>query len=399
MEFGKLTEYLNSLEARFGIPALDCKITRNHEVVFRHMSGFSDYAKKHPVSNRDLYGLYSATKVITMVAVMQLMESGKLGLYDELRRFLPEFANLRVADSFVLKLPLQFPIPWPGPDSPCHLAHSQIRIIDLMSMTSGLSYNLGAEILIKARADSHDKATTREMVAAMARMPLLYEPRTRWSYSLAHDVLAAVVEAVSGMRFGDYLLKNVFGPLGLTDFHFVVDAEQKKRISAQYVHDGGSGKNIPAPYDNATGFIRLTENYESGGAGLIASVDAYSAVIDALANGGIAANGHRLLQEDTIRLFSTNYLTGDMLKDFQTPGGDARKGYGYGLGVRVHIDPSTAKTPAGEFGWDGAAGAYVLIDPVNHISLFYAQQVTGLQQAFEIIHPEIRDLAYQAMGF
>lgn len=399
MNFEKLTQYLDQLEEKHGIPAIDCKITRNHDTCYRHMAGTSDYDKKVPVSDKDLYGLYSATKLITMVAVLQLIEKNKLGLYDRLSTYLPEYAHMRVADHFQLKLPLQFPIEWPGPSSPCHLAINPIRIIDLMSMTSGMSYHLSAEPIKKIQEASHYQASTREIIAAMAKMPLLYEPRTKWSYSLSHDVLGAVVEVVSGHRFGEYLHTNIFHPLGVTDFFFRLDDDNKKRLSAHYVNEGASGKKLQIPYNDAIGFLRLTEQYEGGGGGLIGSVDAYSSVIEALCNNGMGANGNRILQEETVRLFSTNYLTGDMLKEFQFAGGDARKGYGYGLGVRVHIDPTSAKTPMGEFGWDGAAGAFALVDPIHHISIFYAQHVTGLPLSFDVIHPTIRDLAYEAMGF
>ena len=399
MDFKKLTIFLDQLESSYGIPSTDCKITKDHLTIYRHQTGYADYEKKRPVSNQDLYGLYSATKLITMVAVLQLIENKKIGLDDELRLYLPEYANMRVADHFELKLPLQFPIPWPDSSSPSHQAKQQIRIVDLMSMTSGMSYNLSADPIIEVKKASHNLATTRDVVAAMAKMPLLYEPRSKWSYSLSHDVLAAVVEVVSGERFSDYLNKHVFLPLGITDFYFSINQENKQRLSAHYVHDGGTGRSNPVPYDDASAFIRITDNYESGGAGLIGSVDAYSAVIDALCDNGFGANGGRILQKESVSLFSKNFLDANMLADFQTAGGEARKGYGYGFGVRVHMDASTAISPVGEFGWDGAAGAYALVDPINHISIFYAQHVTGLPQSFSKIHPIIRDLAYEAVGF
>ena len=131
-----------------------------------------------------------------MTAVLQLVEQGKLGLYDNLTNYLPEFGCLFVADKFEFK----FPIHWPQAGEPCHLAHNQIRIIDLMTMTAGLSYDTGAAELMAIKEKSNNQAGTREVVAEMAKMPLIYEPQTRWSYSLGHDVLAAVVEVVSGTK-------------------------------------------------------------------------------------------------------------------------------------------------------------------------------------------------------
>lgn len=390
MNFKKLTSYLDSLQELYGVPATDCQITRNHEIVYRHRTGYSDYADSVPVGEHNLYRLYSATKLITMTAVMQLREQKKLDLYDEVRKYLPEFTNLCVADNFQMGI---FPIVWPKKDSPCHLAHNSIRIIDLMSMTAGLSYDMSAEALLEIKKTSSNQASTREVVAAIAKMPLIYEPGTRWSYSLAHDVLAAVVEAVSHKKFSQYLKENIFEPLGITDFYFKLDETLEKRLCALYAADFDTGEIGPADPALAGNFT-ITANYESGGAGLIGTVSAYSDFVDALCNGGLGRTGNRILSEESIRLFSTNYTTGQLLEDFR---GTGKKGYGYGLGVRVLIDRNVSKSPLGEFGWDGAAGAYVLADPINHISIFYVQHILGFPVVYSEIHPQIRELAYEAM--
>ena len=181
MNFEKLTEYLDSLEEKYGIPENDCKVTKEHEVIYRKVTGHADYKKKVPLTASHMFRLFSATKLFTMTAVLQLVEQGKLGLYDNLTNYLPEFGCLFVADKFEFK----FPIHWPQAGEPCHLAHNQIRIIDLMTMTAGLSYDTGAAELMAIKEKSNNQAGTREVVAEMAKMPLIYEPQTRWSYSLS----------------------------------------------------------------------------------------------------------------------------------------------------------------------------------------------------------------------
>ncbi len=390
MNFNKLEAFQDSLQEVYGIPATDCKITKDHQVVYRHMTGCRDYAGQFPVSDQDLYRLYSATKVITATAVLQLMERKKLDLYDDVRRFLPEFTNLKAADQFELD---HFPIEWPNENTKCHLMHGCIRIIDLLTMTAGLSYDTEAAPLREIKKASNDKASTREVISAIAQMPLIYEPQTRWGYSLAHDVLAGVVEAVSDMPFSQYLHKYIFDPLELKDFTFHVGPKEEQRLSALYAADFDTGRFSPASQEMASRF-QLTQNYESGGAGLIGSVDDYSVFLDALCGGGKAANGYRLLSPGTLSLLSTNYITGKMLEDFQATG---KKGYGYGLGVRVLIDSSCSRSPLGEFGWDGAAGAFALADPVNHISIFYVQHILGFPKVYSEIHPKLRDLAYEGI--
>ncbi|WP_130837306.1 serine hydrolase domain-containing protein [Lachnoclostridium sp. Marseille-P6806] len=389
MNFEKLTMYLDGLKESYGVPGSDIIVTKDHETVYRHQTGFCDYEEKIPTREDNLYRLFSATKVITMTAVMQLIEQGKLGLYDELQKFIPEFGCLYVADEYTFS----FPIHWPERSDPCHLAHNSIRIIDLMSMTAGLNYNTTAPELLRVKEESGNQASTQEVVRAMAGMPLLYEPRTRWAYSLAHDVLAAVVEIVSGQKFSEYLDEHIFRLLGVSDLHFGLDAEQQKRLAALYMGKFGT-KDIVRDDGEMSDSFKITENYESGGAGLIAGIADYSTVIDALANGGVGRNGARILSEKSIRLFMTNYTTGQMQKDFEESGKDS---YGYGLGVRVLIDGSRSKSPLGEFGWDGAAGAYVVIDPIHHVSIFYVQHIMGFPVVYSEIHPAIRDLVYEAL--
>lgn len=390
MNFSKLEAFQDSLQEIYGIPATDCKITKDHQVVYRHMTGHSDYMGQIPVSEQNLYRLYSATKIITATAVLQLMERKKLDLYDDVRKFLPEFTNLKVADRFELD---HFPIEWPNENTKCHLMHGCIRIIDLLTMTAGLSYDTNSAPLMKIKTSSNNKASTREVVSAIAQMPLIHEPQTRWGYSLAHDVLACVVETASDMQYGQYLRKYIFDPLELKDFTFHAGPKETQRLSALYAADFNTGGFAPASREMASSF-QLTRNYESGGAGLIGSVDDYSIFLDALCNDGKAANGYRILSPETLSLFSLNYVTGKMLEDFQATG---KKGYGYGLGVRVLIDPSLSRSPLGEFGWDGAAGAYALVDPVNHISIFYVQHILGFPKVYSEIHPKLRDLAYEGI--
>ncbi len=392
MNFNKLTEYLNSLEEEYGIPASDCKITKDHQVIYRKMNGYSDYDKKTPINEDTLYQLFSATKLVTMIAVMQQIEAGKLSLYDEVQRYLPEFDTLKVADHFTF----EFPFRWPKSSDKCHYAHQSIRIIDLMTMTAGLSYDTTSDELKALQIKSDDRASTRDVVSTIAQMPLVYEPRTRYSYGLGHDILAAVVEVISGQKYYDYLQANIFDPLGIKDFYFHWDQDKNlsDRICAMHMGVFGTDDIIPDDGVMSKSF-KFTKNYESGGAGLLGSVDAYSLFIDALCNGGVGANGVRILSQESLLNFTLPYTTGQMSEDFAFAG---KTGYEYGLGVRVLVDGDKSNSPLGEFGWDGAAGAYALVDPFNRISIFYSQHIMAYQKVYQDIHPRIRDLAYECIN-
>ena len=389
MNFSKLTAYLNTLEEKYGVHGLDMKITRGHETVYRCMLGHSDYERKTPVSERDLYNIYSASKVITMTGVMQLIEQGKLGLNDPLEKYLPEFAHMRYAADFKMG---EFPFRWPDENSQLVPAQNPMRIHDVMSMTAGMSSDVASAPIRKVVEETHGEATTRQVVTAMAQMPLLCEPGTRYSYALGHDVLAAVVEVVTGMTFGAYMKRNVFEPLGITEMYYQVPAGEEHRLFAQYGKDWDTGK---IKRDESM-IYRITKNYESGGAGLCTTVDEYTKVLEALANGGVGRTGGRILKQESVLAIGRNWLTEQELADFSRTG---KEGYGYGLGVRVLIDGTKSKSPVGEFGWDGAAGAYALVDPKNHIGMFYTHEILGMIEAYSEIHPTLRDLAYEAMGF
>ncbi len=387
LDFTKLSDYLNTLETDYEVHGLDCKVMKEHKTIYRFMTGHSDYELTVPVSKNDLYEVYSCTKIITMTAVMQLVEQGKIGLYDELEKYLPEFSEMWVATDFSIG---EWPVEWPTMTSQLEPAENKILIHDLMSMTAGLSYDVASAPIQKKKRETGNKAGTREMIAAIARMPLIYQPGTRYSYALGHDVLAAVVEVVSGLSFGQYLKNNIFDPLAIKEMYFQLPENEKYRLSAQYRKDMVTGEITPFEGN----IFCLSDNYESGGAGLACTVDAYSMVLDALANDGVGVTGARLLTAESIRTMSRNWLTDQQLEDFKKSG---KIGYGYGLGVRTLIEGASSKSPVGEFGWDGAAGAYALIDPINHISIFYAQEILGMITAYTEIHPTIRDLTYDAV--
>ncbi len=389
MNFHLLEQYLDSLNEEYGIPALDVIVTKDHETVYRHMVGHSDSEGKRPVSARDMYLMYSCTKVVTMTAMMQLIEAGKASLYDPVSRFLPEWEYMSVIDADWKSKPFDFS---PTLREPAHFAKNRVRIIDCMSMTAGLTYDIRSEA-IRALIEKKPDASTREVVAAIAKMPLLFEPGTRYHYSLGHDVIAAVIEAISGERFSDYLNRHIFQPLGITDLTCHMTEEQAARLSAIYSYQPDTktmkylGEDIP--------LFAITPNYESGGAALAGTAEAYSAVIEALANGGVGRNGSRILREESVMLFTRSVLTGEALGDFRV---GRFLEYSYGLGVRVKMTDFIGQSPAGEFGWDGAAGAYAVVDPFNHVSVFYVEHILNFFEGYSVIHPRVRDLVYKGLA-
>lgn len=392
MNFTKLDDFMKKLEEQYKVPMADIKITKGHETIYRSSYGYADLDKKIPLNDKNLFRLYSCSKVITMTAVMQLIERGQLRFHDRLSDYLPEYDKIKVINEFDLEAFGNV-----AGDAPCHIAHNDIKIIDLMTMSAGFSYDTQDPNIQAAIKESNGLADTRTILKALAKTPLLYEPGTHFVYSLAHDVLVGVVEVVSGMKYSEYLKKNIFEPLGIEDFYFYVKGVKgvEERVCDIYTAIG-DGK---APFVEATeerySTYCFTKNYESGGAGLIGSVDAYSRLAEALACGGVGRTGKQILKPETIDLFRYPYASSGALKDdfalFN------RTGYQYGLGVRVMVDNKKAKSPIGEFGWDGAAGAFVLVDTEKELSVFYAQHVLDHGEVYDVIHPSLRDVIYECL--
>lgn len=372
MNFEALSTYLEEMPLR-GIPACEIAVTKDGKTVFRKCVGFSDAAQTKPVSEKDIYWIFSASKVITCIAAMRLVEEGRIALSDPVSRYIPEYADLKIQKKDGTLVP----------------ARNTLAVEHLFTMTSGMTYAIKTPNILGATDRS-----TLGLVRAMAKDALKFEPGTHYLYSLSHDVLAAVVEVASGMRFGDYLSEIIFKPLGIRDMGFRPSDEQRARFSAMYHYQSGEGRSVEKPLSNA--YI-LSDEYESGGAGLFATVDEYIKIITVIACGGTTENGYTLLRPETIAMMRENRLCSDAWNDLA----ERRLfGYGWGLCGRVHVDPvrSRSLSPVGEFGWDGAAGAFVLIDPDNRVAIYYGQHIMNCRYVYYMAHSELRNLVYKALG-
>ena len=259
-------------------------------------------------------------------------------------------------------------------------------------MSAGLNYDLNTPFVRKVKEETGGRCPTREVARAIAQNPLSFEPGTHWQYSLCHDVLAALVEVVSGMRFSDYVKKNIFDPLGMTRsvYHMTPGSEDQFAVQYRYSDE----RHVAEPIELSASYV-LGPDYDSGGAGVISCVEDFARFTDAMACGGIGETGEQIISQSAIDLMRANQLNETAMKDFCW---SQMAGYGYGLGVRTMIDRARggALSPVGEFGWGGAAGSYVMIDPSNHLSVFYAQHMLNNKEPY--VHPRLRNLTYSCLG-
>ena len=315
----KMTEYLDSL-LELNIPSVDCIVYENHKQIYRHMNGTIDTAHTVGVKPDTLYLMFSMTKVQTMTAVLQLIEQGKLSLEDEVAKFLPAYKNAFVEIE----------------KNPKPLSHPML-IKHLVSMQSGLNYDLNRPGIMRVLKEKGQNATTREIVDSFVESPLQFEPGTHFIYSLSHDVVAAVIEVVSGMSFGEYLKKNIWEPLGFKNTFFAKpDNSSLKGLAQQYIYNE-KGEIVPM---EQTCCYQISEKYESGGAGLISCTEDYAKLADTIACGGVTADGVRILKPETVELIKVNQLGKDSLDDMHRTMG--RLAYGYGCGMSVLMNPDSS---------------------------------------------------------
>lgn len=384
MDFGALKQFMDHLTA-WRIPGNAVSVCLDGREVFSYQSGFADMENGIPMTPDHYINIYSCSKVATVTAALQLYEQGKFLLDDPLYEFIPEYREMYVSrGDGVRKV-----------ENPITLRH-------LFTMTSGLTYNRDTPAFEKARQLTGGKMDTLTVIRCLAEDPLAFEPGEMWRYSLSHDVLGAVVEVVSGQRFGDYVREHIFQPLDVQATYHNESVRDKMAVQYNYV-DGstggivaqqsgatvaGEGKAVPVDPNARHAF---GSEYDSGGAGITTTVREYSKFCAALACGGVGATGERILAPGTIDLLRTNQLSEQQRKTMVWP---QLKGYGYGLGVRTLVDKAASGSTGnvGEFGWGGAAGATVLVDPQIGLSVFYAHHMLNPQEPY--YQPRLRNVVY-----
>lgn len=361
--FGPVEEDLDRL-TRLGLPYCKTIISRKHERLSVSERGTGGRGKR--------FFLFSCSKPITVAGTMRLVERGLVNLDDPVDRYLPAFR-----DVFLIK------------DGKKISPETRMTVRHLFTMSSGLNYDLHTEPI--QRAAGVTGAITTDIVNAFPESPLSFSPGERYQYSLSHDVLGAIVETVTGKTFDGYLRDEVFAPLGMKDTSFGY-SEDEMAPQYRYNAEQREYERIPCGCE----YI-LAPRYASGGAGVISTAEDYALFADAMACGGTAWNGYQLLKPETVKEIHREQLTG-FLRD-PSFGCPISPGYGYGLGVRTLIDRGRGqRPPLGEFGWDGAAGSFLLCDDTNGVSAVFVTHVFGWTGIRPIFHAPFRDAVYESLG-
>lgn len=374
----RLQRMLSVLQAdidRGRLPGAVALVARRGKVALFESLGRQDPAAGSPMTRDSIFRIYSMTKPVVSVAVMMLLEQGKLLLSDPVARFLPEYAHQKVAVERDGQVDLED-------------VRQPATVQDLLRHTAGLTYEfMGSAEVQRQYATQQVGSRERSNAAfsrALAALPLMYQPGSVWGYSRATDVLGRLVEVLSGQTLGEYLRQNIFVPLGMHDTGFSVDQADHPRIAEPFAHDpdGGVPMRVLEP--------RRAAAMESGGGGLLSTAMDYARFLQFMRNRG-ELHGVRLLGSRTV-----DFMTADHLGSIPVAGDLLSPGHGFGLGFAVRTAAGLSPVPGsvGLYYWGGIAGTTFFVDPAEDL---YALLMIQAPNQRDHYRPLFRSLVYAAL--
>jgi CubicO group peptidase (beta-lactamase class C family) len=374
----RLNRVLSSLIERGRLPGAVSLVARRGRIAHCSALGRLDPAGDAPMAADSIFRIYSMTKPIVSVAIMMLLEEGRVLLSDPVAKHLPELGGLKVAveqagaagASTVAYVP----------------ARREMTIQDLLRHTSGLTYeNSGATAVERLYREAGAPRTNAELVTALGKLPLQHQPGAAWEYGRSSDVLGRLVEVVSGQSLGDFLAERILAPLGMADSGFYVPAGEQHRLAGAFATDpDGSGPITMLD-------VQRKPSFESAGGGMVSTIGDYARFLQMLLNGGQLGTV-RLLGRKTVEL-----MTADHLGTIPGPDRLTGPGYGFGLGFAVRRTAGISAQPGsvGDFHWSGLAGTFFWVDPKEQ--LYAVLMVQATPQRIEL-RQLFKSLVYSAIA-
>jgi len=382
-----------------GFAGLSTLVARHNRVVHFERAGWQDRENHTPLSPDTIFRIYSMTKPIICAAFMTLYEQGFFQLWDPVAKFIPGFAKVRVLEmasgGSTREVELKRPI----------------LIRDLLTHTAGLTYNFLEDSPVSALyrqvgAMNDPNCTLGQIIGELVRLPLAYQPGTRWHYSLGIDVVAHLIEVISGQPLQHFLRERLFGPLGMHDTGFSVPPEKQARIATMYGYPDIATHTMSQIFtaalsgDNkrrdveATHPTANTDSFARGGYGLFSTAGDYWRFAQMLVNRGVLDHV-RILSPKIVDFMHMNHVSPALLP-YSINAAQPANGYGFGLGSRVLLSVAESGIPGsvGEYGWGGAAKTYFWVDPKeNLIGIVMTQYMSGI----DMPEKDFQVLVYQAL--
>jgi CubicO group peptidase (beta-lactamase class C family) len=391
----RITPFFQSEVDKGAIPGVVIVVSRNGKTVYRQAIGYQDRENKTPMKADAMFRIFSMTKPIASVAVMMLVEEGKIDVMAPVAQYLPEFKDVKVG---VIKTE-------PGSDKPTLELVPPVRpmtVQDLLRHTSGLVYGPFGNTLIHQeynKANLFDSGQTlAEFVTKISKLPLAHQPGSTWEYGMSVDVLGRIVEVVSGMPFDRFLEERITKPLGMRDTNFYMTPSQIARLAEPQIDTATSKRPM---FGEGKDLTKEKVRWFSGGGGLLSTAFDYSRFCQMLVNGG-ELDGVRLLSPKTLSIMASDQLPPNAARvalveatQDLTPVRELGQSFGLGFAVRAELGHSPVSGSIGDYFWAGAAGTYFWIDPQEKL---YA--VMMLQKPFMEVGPyrrALREMVYGAL--
>lgn len=357
----------DSIDSKY-LAGVSILVMKDNKEIFYHEDGYANIEKNTKIQRNSIFRLYSMSKPITAVAVMILFERGLIDLYSPVSTYLKGFENQKVVSN-----------------GDYVDAYRPVMIKDLLSMVGGLVYP-NVDVSGKATDDvfkeldsrlfSDNQMTTLELANKIGNCPLAFQPGTNWQYGTSADILGAIVEIVSGKTFGEFLKTELFEPLDMVDTGFWVVDEKRDRLVTTYQDNGNGGLEVYK--GNNLGINNLMDRpplFESGGAGLVSTIDDYEKFATMLINKGKYGD-KQILRPKTVKYLGSQTLTNEQQKGIDT--WVTLAGYSYGNLMRVLTDDTKSGDlgSIGEYGWDGWLGPYLCNAPKDNLTILLMMQKT-----------------------
>jgi CubicO group peptidase (beta-lactamase class C family) len=357
-------------------PGVTMLVARRGQIGWFEALGKQDPVTSAPMAKDSLFRIYSMTKPLVSIGIMQLVEDGHLLLNDPLAKYIPEFAETRVGVERNGALELALPL-------------RPITIQDLLRHTSGIAYEITGNGMVQRmyqKSKLRDRSISNaEHATLVAALPLICQPGAEWNYSRSTDILGRVVEVISGKSLSTFLTERILAPLQMAETGFHTDAANKGRIAEPFASDPWTGETV-------TLFDPLEiPKMESGGGGLVSTTMDYARFCQMLLSGG-TLDGNRIIGRKTLEFMASNHLAAHVkVESHLLP-----PGHGFGLGLAVRTDDGMAPYAGskGQFFWSGMAGTFFWIDPAEELFAVFMSQGPGQREYFRTL---VRSLVYAAV--
>ena len=358
-------------------------VARKGEIAYLDSLGFMDRENERPMQEDAIFRIYSMTKSVTSIAVMQLLEKSKFRLDDPVHWYIPQFKDIGVYQAGVY------------PNFLTSKPERDMSIKDLLTHMSGLTYNFMYRTNVDAAHRSSDlmrSENLEEFINTLSKLPLEFSPGKKWNYSVSTDVLGYLVEQVSGQSLDEYFKKNIFEPLGMEDTDFECPDDKLSRLASLYEYNqSGKPKLMKVP--------SLDVKMMSGGGGLFSTMSDYYKFASMLLNQG-EMNGERIIGRKTLQYMTSNHLPNgrDLTEMSESAFSETPyAGVGFGLGFSVMLDPLKSQTLSdiGEFGWGGMASTVFFINPKEDMLVIFLTQL--VPSSTYQVRRELRSLVYSAL--